>query len=235
MKKIFKSRIFIFILGVISAIGITSAFAYSIIASDVGFTPQDSEWIKQDGQPIENVEEALDDLRAEFNAQEKKLFLYWRGDTFDAVTGGWSSSMNYGTWGSGNNTGVSKKNAVFNDEYIDVSINSTYQYVVANTNNKIDCTDYEYINIYYAASSIYYAQVTVENILNPVYVTSGNERIWRSGLMASSMHIISYPITCSSPGYIAFSTLRGIASDSVTSLKVYGVYLSKNKGPAIKN
>ena len=63
MQKLFKSRIFIFILGVISAIGITSVFAYSIFANNIGFSPTDTTWKKVDGTAIENVSEALDDLR----------------------------------------------------------------------------------------------------------------------------------------------------------------------------
>ncbi|MBR1416362.1 MAG: hypothetical protein IJ572_00900 [Bacilli bacterium] len=226
MKKLFKSRFLFLILGIVIVSGISSVFAYSLLAQDVGFTPKDTTW------EVDNTKEALDDLRDEFNAQEKKLFLYWKGNTFDAVTGGWSSSMNYGIWGGGNNTGINKKSAVFNSDHMDVSINSTYQYVVANTNNKIDCTNYEYINILYYASNIYWAQVAVESKTNPTYVINGSERIYGYNLVGSNMLIVSYPLTCSDPGYISFTTMRGISSDSVTTLRIYGVYLSKNKGPA---
>ena len=56
MQKLFKSRIFIFILGVISSVGITSVFAYELFASNVGFTPRDNKW------DVDNTKEALDDL-----------------------------------------------------------------------------------------------------------------------------------------------------------------------------
>ena len=62
MKKILKSRLFFFILGAV-IFSTVSVFAYSIIASDVGFSPIDTSWKKQGGEPIENVEEALNDLR----------------------------------------------------------------------------------------------------------------------------------------------------------------------------
>ncbi|MBR1416342.1 MAG: hypothetical protein IJ572_00800 [Bacilli bacterium] len=62
MKRLIKSRIFMFILGLIVA-STTSVFAYSIIASDVAFTPTDNTWKKSNGEPMENVKEALDDLR----------------------------------------------------------------------------------------------------------------------------------------------------------------------------
>ena len=56
MKKIIKNPIFTFILGVISTLGITSALAYSILASNVGFTPTEELW------DVENTDEALNDL-----------------------------------------------------------------------------------------------------------------------------------------------------------------------------
>ena len=65
MQKLFKSRIFVFILGLIVA-STTSAFAYSLIASDVGFTPKDSTW------EVENTKEALDDLRNHIKCDEWK-------------------------------------------------------------------------------------------------------------------------------------------------------------------
>ncbi|MBR1416360.1 MAG: hypothetical protein IJ572_00890 [Bacilli bacterium] len=64
MQKLFKSKLFVFILGVTSVIGITSVFAisYSIIANDVGFTPKDNSW------EVENTKEALDDLHNKINS-----------------------------------------------------------------------------------------------------------------------------------------------------------------------
>ena len=56
MQKILNSRLIYFILGVATIIGITSVFAYSIFASDIGFTPHDDTW------EVDNVKGALDDL-----------------------------------------------------------------------------------------------------------------------------------------------------------------------------
>ncbi len=54
MKKIFKSKIIFLIL--VSFISISAVFAYSYIASDVGYTPTDTEW------NVDNTKDALDDL-----------------------------------------------------------------------------------------------------------------------------------------------------------------------------
>ena len=56
MQKLIKSRIMYFILGVVLSVGITSVFAYSIFAPDVGFTPRDDTW------NVDNSKDALDDL-----------------------------------------------------------------------------------------------------------------------------------------------------------------------------
>ena len=56
MKKILKSRLFFFILGAL-IMGSCTVFAYSYIASDVGFTPTDEDW------NVENTQDALDYLR----------------------------------------------------------------------------------------------------------------------------------------------------------------------------
>ena len=61
MNKIFKSKLLFFILGALIFSSAT-AFAYSIVAPNVGFTPADTTWKKEDGEDITNVEEAIDDL-----------------------------------------------------------------------------------------------------------------------------------------------------------------------------
>ena len=58
MKKIFKSKLLFFVLGAIMFGSIGIAFAYSIFAQDVGFTPSDSDW------DVDNVKDALDDMRS---------------------------------------------------------------------------------------------------------------------------------------------------------------------------
>ena len=64
MKKIFKSKTIIFILSVIIFSGFGTAFAYSLLAPDVGFTPRDEKW------EVDNVKDALDDLRDKLNNVE---------------------------------------------------------------------------------------------------------------------------------------------------------------------
>ncbi|MBR1416337.1 MAG: hypothetical protein IJ572_00775 [Bacilli bacterium] len=44
IKKIINSDIFYFILGAIIFSFITPVFAYSLIASNIGFTPKDNKW-----------------------------------------------------------------------------------------------------------------------------------------------------------------------------------------------
>ena len=80
MKKILKSRLFIFILSVVMSAGITSVFAYSIFANDIGFTPEDNTWRKSDNSNIENVSDALDNLRSRTsNMTFKELYSYSPG------------------------------------------------------------------------------------------------------------------------------------------------------------
>ena len=56
MKKVFKSRIFAFVLGslIFGSIGVVSA--YTIFANDIGYTPKDTTW------EVDNVKDAIDDL-----------------------------------------------------------------------------------------------------------------------------------------------------------------------------
>ena len=66
MKKIFKSRIFTFILGAILFGGIGVVSAYTIFANDIGYTPKDTIW------KVDNVKDAIDDLysKADNSTQE---------------------------------------------------------------------------------------------------------------------------------------------------------------------
>lgn len=70
MKKIFKSRIFAFILGAFIFSGITAVSAYTILANDIGYTPKDTTWKKSNGEDITNVKEALDELYTRSNLTE---------------------------------------------------------------------------------------------------------------------------------------------------------------------
>ena len=56
MQKLIRIKLFYLVLGVTIALGITSAFAYSIIAQNVGFTSLNTTW------EADNVKTALDDL-----------------------------------------------------------------------------------------------------------------------------------------------------------------------------
>lgn len=62
MKKEIKSKILLFLLGVILSGSITYVFAYSIIASDVSFNPKDTTW------DVDNTKDAIDDLREYMNS-----------------------------------------------------------------------------------------------------------------------------------------------------------------------
>ena len=61
MKRIIKSRVFVFILGAILFSSIT-VFASSYLAKDISFTPKNTNWKKEDGTDITNVKDALDEL-----------------------------------------------------------------------------------------------------------------------------------------------------------------------------
>ena len=69
MKKIFKLKLFYFILGAIIFGGIGTVFAYSIFANDVGFTPMASEW------DVDNVEDALNSLHTELDVLYRKGYI----------------------------------------------------------------------------------------------------------------------------------------------------------------
>ena len=69
MVKIDKSHVFAFLIGAITFGCIGVALAYSIFASDVGFTPRDTTWKDTNGDDIENVASALDDLHKKVNWQ----------------------------------------------------------------------------------------------------------------------------------------------------------------------
>lgn len=59
MKKIFKNRLFIFILGVLMTS--VSVYAVSYLATDVTYSPKDTNW------RVDNVHDALDELYETYN------------------------------------------------------------------------------------------------------------------------------------------------------------------------
>ena len=63
MKKILMSRLLFLILGITLAIGITSVFAYSILAPNIGFNPIDTLW------QVDNVSDAIDNLYSQMNSK----------------------------------------------------------------------------------------------------------------------------------------------------------------------
>ena len=80
MKKIFKSRIFIFIIGVMLSTSLTSVLASSFLASNVGYTPLDSTWRNSDGSEILDVDNALNNLYESISELEyEELYSYAPG------------------------------------------------------------------------------------------------------------------------------------------------------------
>ena len=72
MKKLLKSRLFAFVLGLVLA-GSIGALAYNVSANNIGYNP---EWTKSNGDPITKVNEALDELYTmanEINYADLKL------------------------------------------------------------------------------------------------------------------------------------------------------------------
>ena len=67
MKKIIKNPIFTFIIGLVLAGSVVGVVAYNYNAKDIGYTPSDSSW------EVNNVEEALKDLKANHSASNISL------------------------------------------------------------------------------------------------------------------------------------------------------------------
>ena len=61
MKKILKSKLFSFLLFAVifTSIGVAAS---TLLASNVEYSPQDSSWKKENGENIENVQDAIDEL-----------------------------------------------------------------------------------------------------------------------------------------------------------------------------
>ena len=75
MRKSLKFKIIFIVLGVIILCSGT-AFAFSILAPDVGFTPKDSEW------DVDNVKTAIDDLYDKVNSVAFKKFCTYVSNTY---------------------------------------------------------------------------------------------------------------------------------------------------------
>ncbi|MBR1416348.1 MAG: hypothetical protein IJ572_00830 [Bacilli bacterium] len=75
MKRILKSRLLFFILGAV-IFSTVSVFAYSILATNVGFTPTESTW------NVDNVSDALNNLYNEVHDMKKGTFEFVDTDTY---------------------------------------------------------------------------------------------------------------------------------------------------------
>ena len=84
MKRLLKSRIFAFLLGALIFSGLTAVSAYSLFANQVGFTPTDTTWKKENGDNITNIEEALNEL---YSLGNRSLSLTTNGWTTYGGTG----------------------------------------------------------------------------------------------------------------------------------------------------
>ena len=85
MKEFFKSKIFYFILGAL-IINISVVFAYTYVATDVGFTPTDESW------NVKNVSAALNSLRNEH------IFEHFSESFLNGSMYGIYESKNLSTW-----------------------------------------------------------------------------------------------------------------------------------------
>ena len=65
IKKVLKSRLFIFISTALFFSGIGVVFAFTVLAPDVGFTPKDTNWA------VDDVKEALDSLKTKIDGYQK--------------------------------------------------------------------------------------------------------------------------------------------------------------------
>ncbi|MBR1416344.1 MAG: hypothetical protein IJ572_00810 [Bacilli bacterium] len=68
MKNIIKTKVFYYILGVITFGSISAVFAYNLAANQVGYTPKDNTW------NVSDTKEALDDLYKRYVEREVVLW-----------------------------------------------------------------------------------------------------------------------------------------------------------------
>ena len=62
MKRIIKNNLLGFILGIIVTTALTVSASILYQASEIGYTPKDSTWKKSNGDKIETIEDAIDEL-----------------------------------------------------------------------------------------------------------------------------------------------------------------------------
>lgn len=177
-----------------------------------------------------SVEDALNELYNN-SSNENRLYLYWKGDTCDSVTGGWESSYTVNRWSSSYDPStLSKKDASFNTDYIDISTNSTFQYCSANTKNKINFSGYNYLYICYSMANTYNTRIILtDDLTSGNYAASADgasEKYRRTIGVNTGIQLLAIPIDSTAEGYFVVSALRGVNTDKTTDLKVYGIYLS---------
>ena len=111
MQKLIKAKLFYLVLGVTIAIGITSAFAYSIFAPNVGYIPTDTNW------SVEDVGDALDNLNDRIKSLAfKKVCKY--------VSSTYSKDPN-------------DRRSIGTEYECEVADNEKYHFYILGTNNKI--------------------------------------------------------------------------------------------------
>ena len=156
MQKLIRKPIVMYLLGFLSAISITSVFAYSLIANNVGYTPTESTWKKGDGSDIENVSEALDDLYDQTKIEDYTGSFYLSGDYRTNYSRYSLVDINVEKYNRMilNVTGVYSNSSVF---YFYVQVNgSTILNITKTGTYTIDTTNYTTIRLYYYERDGYY-------------------------------------------------------------------------------
>ena len=125
MKKIYKSRLFFFILGVLVMVTST-VFAYSYFAQDIGFTPTDTNWT------VDNTKDALDDLY-DLNKYAVRETLSIRAHS--CAANGFMMNFKNGTY---------KRGDELEGEYIKMTLSGQNYYIYANTNGVFYYQNYDW-------------------------------------------------------------------------------------------
>ena len=73
MKRIIKNNLLGFILGIIVTTALTVSASILYQASEIGYTPKDNTWKKSNGDKIETIEDAIDELYVKAADSAKKF------------------------------------------------------------------------------------------------------------------------------------------------------------------
>lgn len=97
MKKVIKNRLFLVIITMIITASVT-VYAAGILASEISFTPKNSSWTKENGEPIKNVDDALNELyKNKSNSREVRDYIAafaYRHETIAPTTWTYDYDMN---------------------------------------------------------------------------------------------------------------------------------------------